>query len=75
MKVLGLRDKRLEELASGLMDEFRIIRDHPANIAEEMKIYDSMANGAGKIIRAYLADIALRMLEQNRMVSIEDTRE
>ena len=63
MKNGKLDDSRLEELTAGLMEQFRVIRDAPDNIEMEMKVYDSMSNGAGKILKAYMVDLAYLQLD------------
>jgi len=67
MKNGKLDDVRIEELVDGLMDQFRVVRDHPVEIEMEMKIYDSMSNGAGKILKAYMVDIALQELSRPKI--------
>jgi len=58
-----LEDARLEELTDGLMEQFRIVKNRPVELEMEMKVYDSMANGAGKILKAYMIDLAYKQLD------------
>jgi len=58
-----LEDARLEELTAGLMEQFRIVKNRPVELEMEMKVYDSMSNGAGKILKAYMVDLAYKQLD------------
>ena len=74
-----LNDERLEEIASGLMEQFRIVMAKPGDVEIEMKIYDSMANGAGKILKAYMVDIAtnelsaMKIAQKDKPLQIEES--
>lgn len=67
-----LKDDRLEEIAKGLMEQFRTVMAKPGDVEMEMKIYDSMANGAGKILKAYMVDIAMNELSATKLAQKDE---
>lgn len=59
-----MKDPRLEELTTGMIEQFRIVKAREGNLEEELKIADSLANMMGKVLKAYSVELAYKEMEQ-----------
>jgi len=59
-----MRDATLNELNEGLMEQFRIVRNRDGEMELEMRIADTMANVAGKVLKSYMVELAYNAMKQ-----------
>jgi len=66
-----MKDARLEELTSGLMEQFRVVKGREGVMVDEIKIADSLSNMAGKVLKMYMVELAYRSVGEQMPNLIE----